>query len=147
MWDANCPFFPRIHPRFAGSCRQARKFLTSSRAEGKNDSAESDAMAASFTLIEDDSLEYLRELILYNSEETEKTEEEFDEHAGLKDREDPRLFQQSDFGSESGRAWGSASSRGFFARNNAIDFARSCPYNLPQWKKTVPICGMGEART
>jgi hypothetical protein len=59
---------------------------------GKISRIEQGAIAISFLQIEDDSLEHLRNLILYNSEEIDRVEQEFTDHVGLKSRGGPSDF-------------------------------------------------------
>lgn len=45
---------------------------------------EDDGMSIAFSELDGDTYEYLRNLILYNSPDADRTEEEFDAHVGMK---------------------------------------------------------------
>ena len=54
------------------------------RAEGRIVRGEGTSMAIEFTKVDDESLEHLRALVLYNSPDADKADEEMQEHLGIK---------------------------------------------------------------
>lgn len=54
------------------------------RATGKIVRGEGNTMAIEFTRVDDESLEHLRALVLYNSPDVDKTDGEIHEHPGIK---------------------------------------------------------------
>ena len=53
-------------------------------AKGKVARIDGETMAIEFTGLDGDSVEHLRNLILYNADNSERTEQEFHDHLGLK---------------------------------------------------------------